>query len=167
MLSSIVSFVDASALNLWIVSAYWVWPILEIIHFFGLSLLFGGLLVIDLRLAGHFRRLDPTATHSLIPVVLTGFGLNLVTGVLFFFGDPLTYAYNAAFQLKMILIVVAGLNAALYYWKLSPQMHTWTAQTTPPLVAKVVGYTSLALWTTILLCGRLIPYVGEYLGTGN
>ena len=167
MLSSIVSFVDGSALNLWMVSAYWVWPILEILHFFGLSLLFGGLLVIDLRLAGHFRRLDPTATHSLIPVVLMGFTINLVTGILFFFGDPLTYAYNAAFQLKMILIVGAGLNAALYYWKLSPQMHTWTAQTTPPLIAKVVGYTSLALWTAILLCGRLIPYVGEYLGTGN
>ncbi len=167
MLSSIVSFVDGSALNLWMVSAYWVWPILEIIHFFGLSLLFGGLLVIDLRLAGHFRRLDPVATHSLIPVVVAGFGLNLVTGILFFFGDPLTYAYNAAFQLKMILIVLAGLNAMLYYWKLSAQMHSWTAQTTPSLIAKVVGYTSLALWTAILLCGRLIPYVGEYLGTGN
>lgn len=167
MLSSIVSFVDGSALNLWMVSAYWVWPILEIIHFFGLSLLFGGLLVIDLRLAGHFRRLDPVATHSLIPVVVAGFGLNLVTGILFFFGDPLTYAYNAAFQLKMILIVLAGLNAMLYYWKLSAQMHSWTAQTTPPFIAKVVGYTSLALWTAILLCGRLIPYVGEYLGTGN
>ena len=167
MLESIVSFVDGSALNQWIIAAYWVWPILEILHFFGLSLLFGGLLVIDLRLAGHFRRLDPTATHSLIPVVLLGFLINLVTGILFFFGDPLTYAYNAAFQLKMILIVCAGLNALLYYWKLSPQMHTWTAQTTPPLIAKGVGYTSLALWTAILLCGRLIPYVGEYLGTGN
>lgn len=167
MLESIVSFVDGSALNLWIVAAYWIWPILEIIHFFGLSLLFGGLLVIDLRLAGHFRRLDPGATHSLIPVVLAGFALNLITGILFFFGDPVTYAYNAAFQLKMILIVLAGLNALLYYWKLSAQIHTWTAQSAPPLVAKVVGYTSLGLWTAVLLCGRLIPYVGEYLGTGN
>lgn len=167
MLNAIVSFADGSALNLWILSAYWVWPILEIIHFFGLSLLFGGLLVIDLRLAGHFRRLNPGATHSLIPMVLLGFALNLVTGVLFFFGDPLTYAYNAAFQLKMILIALAGLNAMLYYWKLGPQIHAWTAQTTPPLIAKAVGYSSLALWTAVLLCGRLIPYVGEYVGTGN
>ena len=87
MLDSIVSFVDGSALNQWIVAAYWIWPILEIIHFFGLSLLFGGLLVIDLRLAGHFRRLDPLATHSLVPVVLLGFTLNLITGILFFFGE--------------------------------------------------------------------------------
>lgn len=167
MLDSIVSFVDGSALNQWIVAAYWVWPILEIIHFFGLSLLFGALLVIDLRLAGHFRRFDPVVTHSLVPIVLTGFTLNLVTGILFFFGDPLTYANNAAFLLKMILIAFAGLNALLYYWKLSPQLHTWSADTESPALAKVVAYTSLLLWTAVLLCGRLIPYVGEYLGSGN
>ena len=167
MLNSLVSFVSGSALNQWIVDAYWLWPILEILHFFGLSLLFGGLLVIDLRLAGHFRRFDPTATHSLIPVVLVGFSINLVTGILFFFGDPVTYANNMAFLLKMVLIVLAGLNALFYYWKLNPQMSTWTQETAPPLTAKVVAYTSLTLWTAILLCGRLIPYVGEYLGTGN
>lgn len=167
MLDSIVSFADGSALNQWIVAAYWVWPVFEIIHFLGLSLLFGGLLIIDLRLAGHFRRFSPAATHSLIPVVLLGFMLNLITGVLFFFGDPLTYATNAAFQLKMILIVFAGLNALIFYWKLSPQIHTWDLDSAPPRIAKVVGYTSLILWTAILLCGRLIPYVGEYLGAGN
>jgi hypothetical protein len=167
MLSSIVSFVDGSALNQWVVAAYWVWPILEILHFFGLSLLFGGLLVIDLRLAGHFRRFDPSATHSLIPVVLIGFTINLVTGILFFFGDPVTYATNLAFLLKMCLIVLAGINALFYYWKLNGQMATWTLETTPPLIAKGVAYTSLTLWTAVLLCGRLIPYVGEYLGTGN
>lgn len=167
MLESMVSFVDGSALNQWIVAAYWIWPVFEILHFFGLSLLFGGLLVIDLRLAGHFRRLDPVATHALVPVVLIGFILNLITGILFFYGDPVTYANNAVFQLKMVLIVLAGLNALLYYWKLHPNMHTWSAMTTPPFSAKFVGYSSLILWTIVILCGRLIPYVGEYLGTGN
>lgn len=167
MVESIVSLVDGSALNQWIVAAWWIWPIFEILHFFGLSLLFGGLLVIDLRLAGHFRRLDIAATHALIPVVLAGFISNLITGILFFYGDPVTYASNAVFQLKMVLIAFAGLNALVYYWMLQPLVHTWTAETATPLAAKFVAYISLLLWTIVMLCGRLIPYVGEYLGTGN
>ena len=167
MLESLVSFVDGSALNQWIVAAWWIWPVFEIVHFFGLSLLLGGLLVIDLRLAGHCRGFTPAATHALIPVVVVGFILTLLSGILFFYGDPVTYAGNAVFQLKMLLILLAGLNAAFYYWTLHARVLTWTADTVPPLTAKLVAYVSLALWSAVMLCGRLIPYIGEYLGAGN
>ena len=53
------------SLNLLIQDTYWLWPVMEISHFIGLSLLLGGLLVIDLRMAGHFRSFDPAATHRL------------------------------------------------------------------------------------------------------
>ncbi len=167
LMQSIVAVVADSALNQWIVSAYWLWPILEIFHFFGLSLLLGGLLLIDLRLAGHFRILSPAATHKLLPMVLIGFALNLITGVLFFYGDPVTYANNAVFQLKMVLIVLAGLNALFYYWKLHPLMDTWDMDADSPPIAKAVAYTSLGIWTVVLLCGRLIPFIGQYSGSGN
>jgi hypothetical protein len=133
---------------------------MEIIHFIGLSLLLGGLLVIDLRMAGHFRSLNPSATHKLLPVVFIGFGLNLITGLLFFCGDPLRYAVNISFQIKLVLIILAGLNALLFYWKISPVMHTWDPAAPSPASAKFVAYGSLTLWTGVLLCGRLIPYVG-------
>ena len=148
------------SLNVWIQATYWLWPIMEISHFIGLSLLLGGLLVIDLRMAGHFRSFDPTVTHRLLPFVLIGFGINLLTGILFFYGDPMRYSINIGFQIKMGLVVLAGLNAVFYYWKVGPVMYCWDANTPSPPIAKFVGYTSLALWTGILLCGRLIPYVG-------
>lgn len=160
MLESFAVSIIGSPLNLWIQSIYWLWPILEIIHFIGLSLLLGGLLVIDLRMAGHFRSLNPAATHKLLPVVFIGFGLNLTTGLLFFYGDPLRYAVNIGFQIKLVLITLAGLNALLYYLKISPVMHTWDAAAPSPTSAKFIAYGSLALWTGVLLCGRLIPYVG-------
>ncbi len=144
------------SLNSLIQGTYWLWPILEISHFIGLSLLLGGLLVIDLRMAGHFR----AATHKLLPFVLVGFGINLLTGILFFYGDPMRYSVNIGFQIKMSLVIVAGLNAALYYWKVSPIMHGWDENTVSPPIAKFVAYTSLAVWAAVLLCGRLIPYVG-------
>jgi len=153
------SIVD-SALTSWIIETYWLWPILEIIHFIGLSLLLGGLIVIDLRLAGHFRVLNLDATHKLLPLVLLGFGLNLATGILFFYGDPMRYSVNIGFQIKMVLVILAGLNAALYYWKVNPAIANWNSDDAPPLLAKSVAYGSLLLWTGVLLCGRLIPYVG-------
>lgn len=148
------------SLNTWIQATYWLWPVMEISHFIGLSLLLGGLLVIDLRMAGHFRSFDPVATHRLLPFVLIGFGINLLTGILFFYGDPMRYSVNIGFQIKMGLVLLAGLNAALYYWKVSPIMQGWDAATPSPPIAKFVAYTSLAVWAGVLLCGRLIPYVG-------
>lgn len=148
------------SLNTWIQATYWLWPAMEISHFIGLSLLLGGLLVIDLRMAGHFRAFDPSVTHRLLPFVLLGFGINLVTGILFFYGDPMRYVINIGFQIKMGLVVGAGLNAALYYWKVSPIMHGWDRDTVSPPIAKIVAYTSIALWSGVLICGRLIPYVG-------
>ena len=148
------------SLNSWIQETYWLWPVMEISHFIGLSLLLGGLLVIDLRMAGHFRSFDPAAAHRLLPLVLIGFGINLLTGILFFYGDPMRYSENIGFQIKMGLVLLAGLNAALYYWKVSAIMHDWDATTSSPPIAKFVAYASLTLWTGVLLCGRLIPYVG-------
>lgn len=149
-----------SSLNTWIADTYWLWPVLEIIHFIGLTLLLGGLLIIDLRMAGHIRVIRPTATHQLLPFVIFGFILNLVTGVLFFVGDPGRYSINIGFQIKMVLVCIAGLNALLYHWKVSPLMEGLTEDSSSPLLARCTAYTSLAMWTGVLLTGRLIPYVG-------
>lgn len=154
-----LTIVDGS-LNQWILSTGWLWPLMEIIHFMGLSLLLGGLIVIDLRMAGHIRALNPAATHQLLPLVVLGFALNLITGVLFFYGDPMRYSVNIGFQIKMVLVMVAGLNALLYYWKLHSLMQGWNENTDSPALAKFVAYTSLITWTAVLLLGRLIPYVG-------
>jgi hypothetical protein len=160
MESFALSIVDGP-LNQWIQATYWLWPVLEIIHFMGLSLLLGGLIVIDLRMAGHIRALNPAATHKLLPLLFIGFGLNLITGVLFFYGDPLRYSVNIGFQIKMMLVILAGMNAGLYYWKINPAMGNWEQNAEAPSDAKFVAYTSLTLWFGVLLCGRLIPYVGS------
>ena len=159
-MEALAQMIVGGSLNLWIQQTYWLWPVLEIIHFVGLVLLLGGLIIIDLRLAGHIRRFSLTATHSLVPVVLIGFGLNLATGVLFFYGDPLRYAVNIGFQIKMLLVMLAGLNTVIYTLKVKPLTGLWQEEEDHPLLAKVVAYTSLSLWIGVLLCGRLIPYVG-------
>ena len=160
MLQYFASLALDSTLNQWIADSYWLWPILEILHFMGLCLLLGGLLIVDLRLAGHFRGFTPTASHRLIPLVVTGFAINLITGILFFIGDPERYAINIGFQIKMWLILAAGLNTVFYYRMLHHLTPAWRADTPAPVLAKFFAYTSLSLWTGVLLFGRLIPYIG-------
>jgi hypothetical protein len=133
---------------------------MEILHFMGLSLLLGSLIIIDLRMAGFFKYVDITATGKFLPVAFSGFGLNFITGVLFFIGDPTRYIINIGFQIKMALVVIAGINALWYYWKIHPDIHTWDPHGNTPVSAKTTAVLSLCLWTGVLLCGRLIPYVG-------
>ena len=86
-MEAFVQAVEGSAINEWVLSGQWTWPILEILHFMGLSLLLGSLLVIDLRMAGYFRQINVVATHKLLPWTFLGFGINLVTGFLFLVED--------------------------------------------------------------------------------
>lgn len=160
MWSFLADIAADSALNQWIADTYWLWPVMEIIHFIGLTLMLGGLIVIDLRMAGHLPRLDATKTHQILPFVILGFVLNVITGVLFFYGDPGRYSINIGFQLKMVLVMVAGLNAGFYHWKVSPLIHGLSKTSGTPLLAKCTAYTSLSMWFGVLLAGRLIPYVG-------
>ena len=148
-----------SAINQWIAETYWLWPVLEIIHFIGLTLLLGGLIVVDLRMAGHLQSVTRLASHQLLKFVVIGFALNLITGILFFYGDPGRYSINIGFQIKMWLVLIAGLNALFYHWKINPLIEN-SADEQTPWQARASAYTSLTMWTGVLLAGRLIPYVG-------
>lgn len=138
----------------------WTWPTLEILHFIGLSLLLGSIGVVDLRMAGSLKALSPLAAMRLLPLAAIGFVINLTTGTLFFFGDPARYAINIGFQSKMILVIIAGLNALWFFVKIEPQIHSWDPHGSPPMSARVVAILSLVTWLGVLLLGRLIPYIG-------
>ena len=160
MLESLTSLIIDSPLNQWILDTYWLWPVLEIVHFFGLSLLLGGLIIIDLRLMGYFRSLNLETINNLVPLVMCGFSLNLVTGILFFIGDPMRYSVNIGFQIKMGLVILAGLNTLFYSWKMKPALANSSVSSDTPISVKIVGLISLLAWTGVLVLGRLIPYVG-------
>ena len=158
---SSASQIENGFLYEWIHSIAWLWPVLEILHFIGLSLLLGSLFIVDLRLAGCFRHLHPAAVRKLLPWAIGGFCINLGTGILFFAGDPGRYMINIAFQTKIVLLFVAGANALWYYWIVDAAIESWDADSPSPYHAKVIAVISLLCWSSILLLGRLIPYIGE------
>jgi hypothetical protein len=139
----------------------WSWPIMETLHFCGMCLLFGPIIIMDLRLLGFDRlALSSNAVHALIPLTITGFVINLVTGIVFLFGDPYRYAMNISFLIKAILIVLAGANAIYFWKKVTPVIEKAGPHEDFPTSIKVVGLMSLLMWTGVLCFGRMIPYLG-------
>ena len=151
---SIFAWIGNTPVAAWVNSSASIWPILECIHFASLCVFIGSLLIIDLRLIGFYRERCASMVQFLIRLSLIAFSVNLATGLLFFAGNTPKYLNNLAFDLKLILIMVAGLNALFYKVRLSHLVDTeevsWSSIG--------VGYLSLLLWTGVIICGRMITF---------
>jgi hypothetical protein len=124
----------------------WSWPLVESVHFTGLTLLFGSIAAWDLRLLGFAKHVPLSDFHRLIPFAIVGFAINAVSGTFFLMTYPDQYIYNPAFHLKMLCVLLAGANAATFY------LHA------RPWIARLNGAVSIALWVTVIVCGRMITF---------
>jgi uncharacterized membrane protein len=142
------------------VNLTWGWPACETIHFVGLCLLFGVVLLVDLRMLGFLQAVPYSTLHRLLPWGILGFGLNVATGFLFFIGAPPNfYVTNGTFYWKMALILVAGANAL--YFTVFDQPWSLGADDQPPLGARVAAVSGLILWTAVIFCGQMLPFLGH------
>ena len=151
---SVFSWISDTPVAAWVNSSAYIWPTLECIHFASLCVFIGSLLIIDLRLIGFYRERCASMVHFLIRLSLMAFIVNFSTGLLFFAGNTPKYTNNLAFDIKLILIMVAGMNAIFYKVRLSNLVDTeevsWSSIS--------VGYLSLLLWAGVIICGRMITF---------
>jgi uncharacterized membrane protein len=138
---------------------FWMWPFMENLHFTGLSILFGALLVIDLRVLGVTRVIPMRGALKLIPLAIFGFAINLVTGIAFYMGDPFRYTGNLAFQWKMALIIIAGINALWFWFGEHARLAKLAEGEDAEFSAKIIAALSLTIWVLVIVLGRLIPYL--------
>jgi hypothetical protein len=136
----------------WILSSAYAYPALEATHIVGIALLLGSLVVFELRIWGAGTAVAPEHLARLaLPVTLAGFGLAAASGGLMFASQYDELLANRAFLVKMALLVVAGLNAALFHWRGGSGRHDAWARSQTAL--------SLGLWVAVIVCGRWIAYV--------
>jgi hypothetical protein len=135
----------------------WMFATGETFHFFGLCLMVGGLMIVDLRLMGYIRRVPMRAALAFLPFVILGFLINLLTGIEFFMTDPFMYWPNPAFKLKMFLVLLAGLNALLFTVTEHRRVLVLGDEEDAGTLTKVTAGLSLGLWLAVILLGRLLP----------
>jgi hypothetical protein len=136
----------------------WVWPAAETIHFLGLSLSFGVLLAVNLRILGVMRQVAFADVHRLLPWAMLGFGANLITGMMFFVGQPGQYVDSAPFIWKVVFLMIAGAN----FLYLTVFKKGWAGDRLDSSVAdKAMAVSSLVAWLGVLYAGRMLPFLGN------
>jgi hypothetical protein len=136
------------------VSAEWVFPAVQSLHFIGFALSIGTIAIVDLRLLGLGMRRQ-TATELAADLnrwTNIGLAVMLTTGPLMFSSDAVTYHFNPSFQFKMICLTAA----LLFHFTL----HRYVVKHgSSAMAAKLAGGFSLLLWSSVLAGGRFIAFV--------
>ena len=137
----------------------WVWPTCETVHFIGLSMLFGIVLTLDLRMLGVGKNaVSFAALYQLLPLGMLGFTMNLITGIMFFVAMPKQYT-GFLFFLKMMLVVLGALN--VLYFMLCKEPWTVGDGDDAGILTKLIAASAIVIWIAVLFCGHMLPWLGN------
>ena len=139
----------------------YAYTIIESVHVWTLCLFVGFAILLDLRLLGVTLKRVPVSQMltRLLPWTKVSFVLMVVSGVLLYYAIPLRTYHNVFFRLKVVLLVLAALNAWVFHeGPIYRRLVEWDVSAVPPRRAKIAGAVSLVLWAAIVFSGRMIAY---------
>ena len=139
----------------------WVFPAFETIHVVAIVLVLGSISRLDMRLIGLTSRgrAVTEVSDEMLPWTWASFGIATVFGLLLFASKPIRYLEIAFFDVKMILILLAGLNMLFFEYVTLKTVAQWDRDPVPPMSARVAGGLSLAFWLSVVVCGRFIGFI--------
>lgn len=155
-----VEWLDQTPWSIGLHESVWAYPIIESVHVLVLCLFLGMAFILDLRLLGiSFKRAAVSeVAQRLLPWTIAGFVVMVVTGVLLFVGIPLRTYHNIFFRVKVIMLILAGMNTWVFHSGIFMTVADWDRDDVPPLRARMAGAISLFLWTGVVIAGRFIAY---------
>jgi hypothetical protein len=161
-IASFLEWLSNTQFSTYMRESTWGEPIVESIHVLTLTLFLGFAVMLDMRLLGVVlkRRRMSEVLSQFNPWLFGGFAVMIVSGVLLFSADPVSF-YNTHppfFKIKMIMLVLAGLNVLIFNATIGRKVAEWDLNPTTPGAAKAAAV-SIVLWVLIIAAGRAIAYV--------
>jgi hypothetical protein len=152
--------VDALPSSIAIRESIYGYPALLTAHVIGMCLFAGLVIMMDLRLVGLAYRETPVSQiqRRLFPWQMVGMALSAITGGLLFYGQPLRYYGKVFFWIKVLFMILAGVNAIAFHFTTHPSVAKWDSDRALPTGARLAGAFSLALWAGVVMTGRLTAY---------
>ena len=137
-----------------------LWPLLESTHVLTLMLFAGTTTMLDLRLLGvAFSGVAASQfTGRLLPWTRGSFAVMAVTGLLLVYANPAHYYLNIFFRVKVLLLIVAGLNIWWFHARVHQRLAEWDTAPRSPKAARLAAVVSLAAWTGVIVTGRMMAY---------
>ncbi|WP_434568547.1 DUF6644 family protein [Pseudomonas sp. Z3-8] len=137
----------------------WLYPLVEVLHIIGFSVLAGAVVMFDLRVLGLSKAIAVTAlARHLLTWAVGALLLIVPAGLMMFSAHPQDFAGNNVFIIKLSLIAAAGINALLFHVGTYRSVEQWNTGQKAPGLARVQALVSIALWIAVILCGRLLAY---------
>ena len=138
----------------------WTEPIVETIHVLTLTLFLGFAILLDMRLLGVAmrRRRISEVLAQFNPWLFVGFAIMILSGTILFCGDPVAFYSTTFFKVKMIMLVLAGVNVLVFNATIGRRVAEWDLAPSTPPAAKTAAVISIVLWILIVAAGRGIAY---------
>lgn len=148
---------EASGFSFMLRDSTWIYPLANLGHIIGLSLLVGPIVALDLRLLGVGRAVSVAAlSRTLTPIAITGLALQVLSGLLLFTADASALVGNPVFQIKSGLLVLGLANAVVFRRIWRHALEDWDRS--PPALGRVQAALSILFWFGVAISGRLIAY---------
>jgi len=138
----------------------WLFPTIETVHVLSIVLVVGSIMIVDLRLlnVASRKRAVSELMQEVLPWTWIAFGCAAVMGGLLFTSSAVKYSHNGPFRFKMLLLLLAGLNMAVFHLGAARKIHLWDRESMIPTGARIAGGVSLAIWITVVTLGRWIGF---------
>lgn len=130
-------------------------------HTFGLALLVGPSVVVDLRLLGVARSIPLQPLRKFFRIMWVGFAINATTGILLVIAYPTKSLTNLDFYIKLSIIALA----IWVMYRLQREVFEDSKLSEEDMVARGASLAkySLVLWFGAITAGRLLAYTYKYL----
>ncbi len=159
-LESLVTALGDSKGSIALHESLYLYTWIEAAHVLGITLFAGTIAMVDLRLLGvSFRNIAVSQMNTrILPWTVAGFILMIVTGVVLFYAIPVRTFHSVWFRAKLILMLIAGINIAVFTFHVERNRAQWDLGVPTPMAAKVCAALSLAMWIGVIVTGRMIAY---------
>ena len=155
------TWIEATPMAMAIAESEWLFPTIETLHVLALTLVIGSIAMLDLRLLGVSTRNLGVMQLSgeVLPWTWIAFVFAAITGALMFVSAATKYYANVPFRIKMVLLVLAGVNMAVFHFGAWRAVHHWDTSFPTPRAARIAAGLSLLFWIGVVVAGRWVGFV--------
>jgi hypothetical protein len=158
--TELLHWVETTPLAIFVSQSTYGFSALDMFHIAAISVVFGMIAILDLRLTGTaFSEFSITdLSRQVLPWTWAAFVVAAVTGMLMFTGQAVKYSVNFAFLVKIALMALAGLNVMVFHFITFRGVAKWDHGVPAPWSAKLAGALSLVTWIAVAAYGRFTAY---------
>jgi len=160
VITAFLEWLQSLPLAVFIHKTPWAFTTVEVVHVSAVSLVLGTIAIVDLRLLGFALTKRPFAelSRQLLPFTWAAFVVAVIAGLLLFIGRATEYFVNPVFWIKMVFILFAGINMAIFEFITVRDVQQWNLNPIPPPPARLAGGISISCWVLVVFLGRLIAF---------